>query len=58
LRTTTKYYPQKTTRNSEDIKELGIQLQRLTNAVLDPLEGKEEAEISPELRLRVGNLVA
>ena len=45
-------------RNSEGLSELALQLQMLSDAVLEPLAGKEEGDISPELRLRVNRLAA
>jgi len=44
-------------KNRDDIRELEVELLRLTNAVLTPLGGKLKTDISPELKERVEILV-
>lgn len=44
--------------NDTDTQEVKAQLQRLTEAVLNPLAGKATADISPELKERVESFVA
>ena len=40
------------------MKQLALQLERLKAAIIEPLLGKEDADVSPELRLRVNRLLA